>query len=233
MSFMISNLTKSDKIKKIILNNAHLKKCAAVLYSVFGMNRIKGSAGNTIIRNFAFLHNTKIRITGKGNTVKIAPDARLRNCYIYISGNNNSILLGSGTILFDAELHVEDDNNKITIGDNTTIYGKTHLACTEGCTVSIGTDCMFSTDVVLRTGDSHSIIDDSGNRINPAKDITIGNHVWFGNKTTILKGVVIGDNCIVATGAIVTAPVFKSNIIIAGNPARVVKENINWLRERI
>lgn len=230
---MTFNLTQSDKIKKIILNNAHLKKCAAILYCAFGWNKIKVAAGNTVIRDSTFLCNTKIRIAGQGNTIRIEPDSRLKNCDIFISGNNNSILLGRKTLLFDAELHIEDNGNTIKIGDNTTIYGKMHMACTEGCTVSIGNDCMFSTEVVLRTGDSHSIIDETGSRINKAKDIIVGNHVWFGNKTTILKGVVIGDNSIVATGAVVTSPFLKSNIIIAGNPSRVVKENINWLRKRI
>jgi acetyltransferase-like isoleucine patch superfamily enzyme len=230
---MISNLDIKRKFKKLILSNDYLKRYAAMLYSNFNGNKIHIMPGNSFIKDAVFLKNTKIHIVGQGNTIKIVPGSILNNCDIYIFGNNNSIFLGSKVILSDANLYIEDNNNTIDIGNNTTIHGKTHLACIEGCRISIGTDCMFSTDVVFRTGDSHSIIDDTGNRINKSKDIVIGNHVWFGNKTTILKGAIIRDNSIVATGSIVTNTFSKSNIILAGIPARVVKENINWLRERI
>ena len=73
---------------------------------------------------------------------------------------------------------------------------------------------MFSTDVVIRTGDSYSIIDDTGKRINPALPVTIGNHVWVGNKVTICKGSTIPDNCIVGTSCDVTK--------------RIIKQNVNW-----
>ena len=217
----------------IILCNKRIKNYAAILYFALNGNVIRRKSGNTIIRKCAFLSKTKINILGKGNTVIIESDSVLKNCDINISGNNNSILLGRKLVLFNAELHIEDNNNIIKIGDKTTIYGKTHLACIEGCIISIGIDCMFSSDVVIRTGDSHSIVDEKGNRINGSKDIIIGNHVWVGNKTTILKGVVIEDNSIVATGSILTKPFLKSNSIIAGNPAIIVKEEINWLRERL
>lgn len=143
------------------------------------------------------------------------------------------IKLGVKTVLYDTELHIEDSNNTINIGEHTTIFGKTHLACIEGRSIIIGVDCLFSTDIVFRTGDSHSIIDEAGNRINKSSDIIIGKHVWLGNKTMVLKGARVLDNSIVAAGAIVTDAISKSNVIIAGIPAQIVKENINWLRERI
>ena len=49
----------------------------------------------------------------------------------------------------------------------------------------------------------------------------------------ILKGVTIGDNCIIGAGSIVTKPFDKGNVIIAGVPAKIVKENINWDYKRI
>lgn len=92
---------------------------------------------------------------------------------------------------------------------------------------------MFSYEVEVRTGDSHSIIDKhTKKRLNYAKNIEIGNHVWVGAHTKILKGVIIGDNSIVGLGSIVTKSV-GSSVIVAGMPAKTVREDISWLRERI
>jgi acetyltransferase-like isoleucine patch superfamily enzyme len=101
--------------------------------------------------------------------------------------------------------------------------------------VKIGNSCLFSTDITFRTGDSHSIINGhSGKRINPSKSIKIGNHVWFGHNSTILKGVVIQDNSIVAASSLVTKPFLDSGgIILGGNPAKIIKEDINWDRNRV
>lgn len=68
----------------------------------------------------------------------------------------------------------------------------------------------------------------NGARINPSKSISIGEHVWIGNRVIITKGVSIPNDCVVGTGAIVTHPVAESHSVIAGVPAKVVKHNINW-----
>ncbi|MDO4534475.1 MAG: DapH/DapD/GlmU-related protein [Clostridium perfringens] len=52
--------------------------------------------------------------------------------------------------------------------------------------------------------------------------IIIGNNVWIGGNSTILPGVTIGDNSIIAAGSVVTSNVPK-NVIVAGNPAKVLK----------
>lgn len=57
--------------------------------------------------------------------------------------------------------------------------------------------------------------------------IRIGNHVWIGSRATILKGVSIGDGAIIASGAVVSRDV-EAGSIVAGNPARVVKEHAQW-----
>lgn len=114
------------------------------------------------------------------------------------------------------------------------ILGRTHLAETEGQRIILGNNCLFSTNVIFRTGDSHSILDVStGNRINPAKSITVGDRVWLGNNTTVLKGAVISNDSIVATGSIVTKCFSESNVILAGNPAAVVKKGVRWIAERM
>ncbi len=92
---------------------------------------------------------------------------------------------------------------------------------------------MFSANISIRTGDSHSVVDMHDKRINPSKDVRIGNHVWVGNTVIMTKGVIVSDNSIVGTGSVVTKAFNEENIVIAGNPAHSVKRNISWKRARL
>lgn len=99
-----------------------------------------------------------------------------------------------------------------------------NVQITCGSTIEIGRDCAIGRDVVIRSYDGHSILEKGYNISLPIK---IGNHVWIGQGATILKGVTIGDGSIVASGAIVTKDV-PPHSIVAGVPAKVIRENINW-----
>ena len=59
------------------------------------------------------------------------------------------------------------------------------------------------------------------------KPIEIGDHVWIGLRAIILKGVKIGNGSVIAAGAVVTRDVPPYSLV-AGVPARVIKENIYW-----
>lgn len=109
-----------------------------------------------------------------------------------------------------------------------------HLAVTEiGRKILIGNDCMFSREIKFITGDSHSIIDyETKERINFAKDIEVQDHVWIGTRSITLKGVKIGNNSIIGTNSIVTKDI-PDHSIAAGIPSKVIKDNVDWLRERI
>ena len=146
---------------------------------------------------------------------------------------NNKVIIGSHCFLNKADIHIEDSTGMLSIGKNTAICGNTHLACIEGKTIEIGEDCLFSSDIVVRTGDSHSILNMDGKRTNPSMDVHIGNHVWIGNRVIVLKGSLINHNSIVATGAIVTKKFNEINVILGGNPAKIIKECVNWDGERV
>lgn len=157
----------------------------------------------------------------------------LYDSVIKVNGKNNRIILHEGAYLRGAELYVEDNNCIIEIGANTYIGHHSHFACTEdGCTLKVGSNCMISSYVQVRTGDSHSITDMEGNRINPAADVYIGDHCWLGEGCHIMKGVILERDTIVSTGAIVTKSA-GPNVLLAGVPAKVIKENVNWDENRI
>ncbi len=90
--------------------------------------------------------------------------------------------------------------------------------------IIIGKGCAIARDVIIRDYDAHTI-EEVGFEI--AKPISIGNHVWIGNRAMILKGVTIGDGAIIAAGSIVTKNV-PSYCVVAGIPAKVVREKVFW-----
>ena len=100
----------------------------------------------------------------------------------------------------------EDGGNKITIGQGCRLLGAAELAAIEATQITIGRDCLFSGGIHFRTGDSHSLLDGTGKRINPSRDIAVGDHVWIGMGATLLKGAQVGPDCVAGSGAIVTGP---------------------------
>lgn len=90
--------------------------------------------------------------------------------------------------------------------------------------IEIGENVAISHDVTIMDSDAHEGLWKGYEKTKPIK---IGNHVWIGTRATILKGVTIGDNAIIAAGSVVTKDV-PSNTVVAGVPAKVIKTNINW-----
>ena len=111
-----------------------------------------------------------------------------------------------------------DCGKNITVGKNVFIN--------EGCCfqdqsgITIGDDCLIGQQVVIATL-NHDLSPKHRKDMLPAP-VKIGNNVWVGAHATILSGVTIGDNAVVAAGAVVTKDV-PSNTVVAGVPAKVIK----------
>ena len=76
--------------------------------------------------------------------------------------------------------------------------------------------------------DVHKILDSrTSRRLNPPTDVRIGNRVWVSGGVSVLRGAVVGDDSVIGRGSIVTGR-FRSNVVIAGAPARVIRRNIRW-----
>jgi acetyltransferase-like isoleucine patch superfamily enzyme len=130
---------------------------------------------------------------------------------------------GTGSRLFVGH------NGKLNIGDNFLLTATGEICCNKE--VSIGRDVLFSWDILLMDTDSHPFRDEKNEIMNPDKSIQIGKNVWIGCRTIMLKGAYIADNSIVGAGTVVYKKFLFDSVIIAGNPADVVKNNIRWLRE--
>lgn len=126
------------------------------------------------------------------------------------------------------------NNCKILIGDNCSLGGVEMFLMGNGNSIQIGSGCTFSNEVRLWATGSHPIYNCGNNQvpINLSKPIIIKDCVWVSKRAMILKGVLIGSNSIVGMGAIVTKDVLNSTIV-AGNPARIVKQGVSWSMDRI
>jgi len=136
-----------------------------------------------------------------------------------------SYLKNTGTIELGNDVTISSsfkilNKGTLKIGDQTYINPNSIIRIENGLT--IGNDCAISWGVTMMDHDAHEM---EGKR--EARPINIGNHVWIGANATILKGVTIGDGCVVAAGAVVSKS-FGPNQLIGGVPARMIKENIEW-----
>lgn len=111
-----------------------------------------------------------------------------------------------------------DFGKNIHIGKNVFINACCHFQDHGG--VTLGDGCQIGHNVVFATLNHGMAPEDRGTTY-PAP-IRLGKNVWVGSNATILQGVSIGDNSIVAAGAVVTRDV-PENVIVAGVPAKIIK----------
>ncbi len=228
-----------EQLKSFVKNRPFILKTArnlrdGKLFKKSFSKVIKGKNNALKIDSSARLMNCKIEITGDANQILIKENTVLNNVNIYVLGNRNRILL-SNNISFNQGgiLWIEDDYCELIIGEHTS-FEDTHIAVTEpNSKITIGSDCMFANDIDIRTGDSHSILDAQTNeRINYAQNVAIADHVWVGSHVSILKGAKILSNSIVATRSVVTKMFDQEGVLLAGTPAKIIKDTITWKRER-
>lgn len=189
--------------------------------------------GCTIVRKGAFLEKCELNIIGGGNKIIINPLARIRNCSFTIIGDNCTIEIGGrDTVVHEASFWCQQKGSSIIIGHDFMMGRGSAIAAMEGKSVKIGDDCMFSDDIDIRNGDSHGIYSsEDGRRLNYAKDIIIGDHVWITAHARLLKGVVIPSHSIVGNSAVVSSSFQEEHAVYAGVPAKKVKSGIEWKKK--
>lgn len=172
-----------------------------------------------------FIRN-KIKIQ-RNNQLIIGNNVGLSGCTIIIKGQNNHLLIGDNSRLRNMTIEIVGNNCTVEIGTKCIIGHGCYLSAKENnINLIIGNDCMLSRNINILTSDGHPILQKQV-RINPAKNITLGNHVWLADNVTILKGISIGDNSVVGIHSLVTKSI-PENSIAVGIPAKIIKKDINW-----
>ena len=175
------------------------------------------------------LHDETSTITfkGKNNILCLDGDVRLTNCEISFLSDDAVIYL-TGHEKKDYKLKMESWRSSfIYIGAGNYFNNTMTMISSERKGIVIGGGGVFSFGIWIRTADPHILYDsNSHDRINPSKNVLIGDHVWLGQNALILKGSTIGSGSTIGAASVVSGKRIESNTIYAGNPVRKVKENV-------
>lgn len=106
----------------------------------------------------------------------------------------------------------------IVIGDNCGFSG---VSIISGCSVTIGNNVLCGANVIIGDRNNHENI---FKEFKPAP-VSIGNNVWVGMNSVVMKGVTIGENSIIGANSVITKSI-PANVIAAGSPCKVIKERV-------
>lgn len=169
-------------------------------------------------------HDTsRMDIEGTLKLNEALPIGSKKECLVTLCENSVLNIKGTFCAYYDTEIYLFK-NAKLSLGWSY-INAGTQIRCMEK--ISIGDQCAIGRNVMIMDFDAHDITYADGSTNCITKPVVIEDHVWIGVGSTILKGVTIGKGSIVGAGSVVTKDV-PPNTIVAGNPARVIKENISW-----
>lgn len=115
---------------------------------------------------------------------------------------------------------IVDYGFNIHVGEN--FYANFNCTLLDICPIRIGNNCMLAPNVQLYTATHPLNPTERNTSIEYGKPITFGDNVWIGGGAIIIPGVSLGNNVVVGAGAVVTKS-FPDNVILGGNPAKVIK----------
>lgn len=172
--------------------------------------------------SFVVQEGAKMNIRGKLELGKVwngwseAPTTFFIKAGAFIEANNFDLHAGSTLVVMNGA-HLD-------FGKNNYLNRNCTLVCSKE--ITFGENVIVAQNVIIRDSDIHHVICD-GEELPNAAPIHIGNNVWIGTGAIVLKGVTVGDGAIIAAGSVVTNDV-PEHSIVAGNPAKVIKESIQW-----
>ena len=173
----------------------------------------------------------KLTFGGGKNTLQVDAPHSIGRLSVHLA-DGASVRIEAGCILRDLAIHAIQ-GSQLTIGRGCGFNDYVVINLHERRAVRIGADCLIAGGTHITISDMHSVVDvHTGERLNPAADIVIGDHVWLAQGALVLKGSVIGEGSIIGANSTVTGAIPKHALAV-GSPARVVKENVTWKLELI
>ena len=231
----IKNISIQEQ-KKIIDTSLQIKTVHEFIKNIPNKNR--DSNGNIIVvinenNSFDFFPEIKglkidFRNNGKNNTIVLYEGAKYENSRIVVGNNNICIIEKTNYYLRNLSILLHTSRNSIfKVGKNFLCWGVEFQSRDER-NFFIGDNVLISYGISIWNVDGHTIFDANKEVLNYSKDVIIGNKVWIGHKAEILKGTVIQDNSVIGACSVVNKAFSESNVIIAGQPAKIVKRGITW-----
>ncbi|WJE32116.1 sugar O-acetyltransferase [Bacillus altitudinis] len=122
-------------------------------------------------------------------------------------------------VVFEGRIQCDYGYN-IEVGEH--FFANFDAVLLDVCKITIGHHCLLGPNVHIYTAGHPLNPEERQTGIEFGKPVTIGHHVWIGGGAIINPGVTIGDHAVIASGAVVTKDV-PSNVIVGGNPAKILK----------
>lgn len=205
-----------------------LKDGAGEIMMITNPDELLKLKNNMFIGSIPNLINSSISFHGENNILVCENNVILKNSKIDFHSDNSIIYLSSNNHDYFVNISINRDS-VCFIGKNNFFNGLTTIVVSEAKNVIIGSDCLFSYNIVFRVADAHLIYSTKNNkRLNHSKSIYVGDHVWFGQNAMIFKGTQIGSGSIIGAGSILSNKIVPSNVTFAGSPARLTKEDTFW-----
>lgn len=133
-------------------------------------------------------------------------------------------LIFAGKAIFGEGINLRN-SGIIYCGDNFCCNANFRITC--GSKIDIGNNVLIGWNSSIRDSNGHKIFQ-RGGQVPNNKPVFIGDHVWIGAEAHILRGTSIDNDSVVGFGSIVAGQFSQKNVIIAGNPAIIIKENVDW-----
>lgn len=184
------------------------------------------------------IQGVRVQFAGEGSTVTLSESNCFRNVYIRV-GSQSCVDIDTPHPWGLRDLVVDMGGwglrKSLKIGRNVFIASaKIAMQNESDSSVTIGEDCLLSSEIVIRPGDGHLLMDkDTGEVLNRTLPIVLDRKVWVGSGVTILKGARLAADSVVATMSVVPKGDFPPNVVLAGNPARIVRDNVKWSWENL
>lgn len=225
-------------ISGFILNKNHRRNFRNAMTVGFGVTQNRGKNNRIVhIDNNGRRHNVrrlpgcKISFRGNDNYIEVWGD--LNQMRMDVKMQNNSKIIIKPSSYEHRNFKIRGMQNcTLLVGKNFFMDGVCEMIFADNTNITIGDDTMIATGSYIRTGDGHQILSD-GVVINKNADVYIGNRVWVGYHVTILKGTYIMDDCVVGARSLVNRKFDETGVIIAGVPAKIIKHNITWNRQKV
>lgn len=177
--------------------------------------------------------NSNISFKGMNNILYCEGNVKLIGANFLFEGNNSIVYLSSSLNSQYSFTLIIYNNSTFFIGRECNMSSPININIQESQNVIIGAECSLSSGVNIRTADIHPIYDNkTKQRVNYAKSVFIGDHVWIGHLAYISRGAKIGSGAIVENYSFVphNAKV-RSNSLVVGNPVKIEKTNVFFTKE--
>lgn len=185
-----------------------------------------------ILKSWQKIKGIKISFAGDNNTIKINK-GDFNHLIINVISNNSNIVVKENASIRNSLISVSgEDGQYFEWGSGSTAMNLKVELTEAFASALVGEDCMFAANVQLRPTDGHAIFDKQTGKVTNkiTAPLTIGKHCWIGEGVRFTKNSKIANNTIVGMGSIVTKKFNQEDIIIAGSPAKIIKENVRWDR---